>query len=263
MSPKIVLRWRDKTDPTDNTPRPFAVPSGPRNAAGRTLWRCRPVESPIPNTRFTQPTPPDGSPRLMSSTEHIPVLPTEVLEHLAPVDGATVVDGTLGGGGHARLLAEAVGPGGRVIALDRDPAAVERTAEALRDLTNVTCIHSDYANLPEVVVELGVAKVDGILLDLGLSSDQLADRSRGFSFNADGPLDLRFDPTSGEPASKLIARLQRRPSGRLDLSVRRRTFQSSDRTTDCRAPARAADRNGRRPCRACAACGAKGQEPPH
>lgn len=141
------------------------------------------------------------------STQHIPVLPNEVVEHLELAPGATVVDGTLGGGGHTRLLADVVGEAGRVIALDRDPDAVDRTAAALSDLACVTAIHANYAHLPEVLADLEVTSVDGILLDLGLSSDQLADRERGFSFHAEGPLDLRFDTTAGEPASKLIARL--------------------------------------------------------
>ncbi len=141
------------------------------------------------------------------STQHVPVLSAEVIELLALSPGVTVVDGTLGGGGHTRLLAAEVGSTGRVIALDRDPVAVERTAATLVDLANVTCVHASYVDLPEVLAELGVAVVDGMLLDLGLSSDQLADATRGFSFHADGPLDLRFDPTVGEPAAKLIARL--------------------------------------------------------
>ena len=71
----------------------------------------------------------------------------------------------------------------------------------------MTCVHGSYADLPEILAELGTAQVDGVLLDLGLSSDQLADRERGFSFAFDGPLDLRFDPTQGEPASRLLDRL--------------------------------------------------------
>jgi 16S rRNA (cytosine1402-N4)-methyltransferase len=140
-------------------------------------------------------------------TQHVPVTPGEVLELLAIREGATLVDGTMGGGGHTRLMSQAVGPTGRVISLDRDPGAVERTTELLADLTNVTPVHANYANLPEVLEDLDIDRVDGILLDLGLSSDQLADRERGFSFNADGPLDLRFDPTVGEPASKMLSRL--------------------------------------------------------
>lgn len=140
-------------------------------------------------------------------TQHVPVTPGEVLELLAIREGATLVDGTMGGGGHTRLMSQAVGPAGRVISLDRDPGAVERTTELLADLKNVTPVHANYADLPEVLEDLEIDSVDGILLDLGLSSDQLADRERGFSFNADGPLDLRFDPTVGEPASKMLSRL--------------------------------------------------------
>lgn len=137
----------------------------------------------------------------------MPVLPAEVLEGLDVQTGMTIVDGTLGGGGHAKLLAQNVGATGKVIGLDRDPAAVEGTSLAMQDCANVTAIHSSYVDLPEVLAELGIESVDGILLDLGLSSDQLADRDRGFSFHADGPLDLRFDRTRGEPASKLLSRL--------------------------------------------------------
>jgi 16S rRNA (cytosine1402-N4)-methyltransferase len=140
------------------------------------------------------------------STQHVPVLAQEVLAQLGPIAGHVVVDGTLGGGGHARLLAGAVGSEGRVLALDRDLGAVERAAELLRDLP-VQCLHANYADLPEVLADCGVAAVDGILLDLGLSSDQLADADRGFSFHSSGPLDLRFDTTRGEPAWKLIERL--------------------------------------------------------
>ena len=140
------------------------------------------------------------------TTQHVPVLAAEVLDHLRPVPGQTFVDGTLGGGGHSRLLAEAVGPTGRVIALDRDAAAVECAASALHQLP-IHALQANYSDLPEVLAQLGVEKVDGILLDLGLSSDQLADPDRGFSFHGTGPLDLRFDVTRGEPAWKLVERL--------------------------------------------------------
>jgi 16S rRNA (cytosine1402-N4)-methyltransferase len=139
-------------------------------------------------------------------TQHVPVLAAEVLEGLRPAVGQTIVDGTLGGGGHTRLLAEAVGPTGSVIALDRDATAVERATEELRGLP-VRALHGNYSDLPEVLVGLNVESVDGIVLDLGLSSDQLADATRGFSFQSTGPLDLRFDETRGEPAWKLVERL--------------------------------------------------------
>lgn len=138
-------------------------------------------------------------------TVHVPVMPNECVEQLQPRPGSLLLDGTLGGGGHTRLLAERVAPDGRVIAVDRDPAAVEAAEESLRGLpVAVAC--STYADAPEVLAEIGVDRIDGALLDLGLSSDQLDDRERGFSFHADGPLDLRFDPTEGTPASQLIKR---------------------------------------------------------
>lgn len=140
------------------------------------------------------------------STQHVPVLAAEVLAGLETIAGQTIVDGTLGGGGHARLLAQAVGPTGRVLALDRDLAAVERAAEALSGLP-VECVHANFADLPEVVAEREITAVDGILLDLGLSSDQLADADRGFSFHSTGLLDLRFDTSRGEPAWRLVERL--------------------------------------------------------
>ena len=133
-------------------------------------------------------------------------MPAEVLEQLDPKPGHFVIDGTLGGGGHTRLLAERVGPDGRVISLDRDPAAVEAAEQSLRGLP-VAVANASYDEAPEVLEEIGVDRVQGILLDVGLSSDQLDDPQRGFSFHAEGPLDLRFDPTAGESAARLIARL--------------------------------------------------------
>jgi len=143
---------------------------------------------------------------MVEPTQHVPVLADEVLAALNPAAGQTIVDGTLGGGGHARLLAAAVGQDGCVIGLDRDPLAVRRTAEQLHGLP-VQCLHGNYADLPEILAERSVDAVDGIVLDLGMSSDQLADAERGFSFHSEGPLDLRFDPTRGEPAWRLLERL--------------------------------------------------------
>jgi 16S rRNA (cytosine1402-N4)-methyltransferase len=131
---------------------------------------------------------------------------TEVLEYLAPREGGVFVDGTLGGGGHTRTLIERVGDTGRVIAMDLDPEPVRRAEKELAGKP-LAVVASSYADIPEILDELDILAVDGILLDLGLSSDQLADAARGFSFQSDGELDLRFDPEHGEPAWRMLARL--------------------------------------------------------
>jgi len=146
---------------------------------------------------------------MTSAPIHVPVLAAEVLQWLDPRPGQILVDGTLGGGGHTRLLAERLTGDGFVLALDRDPAAI---AAAERNLAGspVKVAQANFCELPAILDELGIDAVDGVLLDLGLSSDQLADERRGFSFDAEGPLDLRFNPDEGEPACKLLARLPER-----------------------------------------------------
>lgn len=140
---------------------------------------------------------------------HVPVMLDEVIEWLAPRPGMTLVDGTLGAGGHTRALAERVGDEGWVLAFDRDSAALAAAEQNLRGLP-IKLAHADYAELPRLLAELGWPGVDGVLLDLGLSSDQLDDVERGFSFDAAGALDLRFDTSTGEPAWKLIERWSER-----------------------------------------------------
>lgn len=140
------------------------------------------------------------------ASQHLPVLLREVLEQLDPQPGQVVLDGTLGGGGHARAICQRVGSTGRVIALDRDPAAIEAGRQRMQGLP-VELVRANFCDAPEVLKQLNVAAVDAILLDLGLSSDQLADAERGFSFDSPGPLDLRFNPFEGEPASRLVNRL--------------------------------------------------------
>lgn len=140
-------------------------------------------------------------------TIHVPVLAREVLQWLQPAPGQVIVDGTLGGGGHTRLLAKQVGDSGKIIALDRDPAAVAAAELSLKGLP-ICVATASYAEFPGVLDELGIAAVDGLLLDLGLSSDQLADAERGFSFEATGPLDMRFNREEGEPAWRLLERLR-------------------------------------------------------
>jgi len=149
-----------------------------------------------------------------SSSVHVPVLLEEILEWLEPQPGAILVDGTSGGGGHARALAERVGPEGLVIGLDLDPEAIDRAETYLKGMP-VKLAQANYCDLPEVLEQLEIETVDGVLLDIGLSSDQLADPQRGFSFATDGPLDLRFDPQRGEPAWRLLDRM--RPETLADL----------------------------------------------
>ncbi len=137
-------------------------------------------------------------------TVHVPVMMREVLRALDLRPGLVVVDGTLGGGGHAAKILEQIGPSGRLIGLDRDPTALERARPRLSG-DNVTLVSASYVDLPQVLPTLALSTVDRILVDLGLSSDQLADHGRGFSFLAEGPLDLRFDATQGIPAAQLVA----------------------------------------------------------
>ncbi|MGI9495789.1 MAG: 16S rRNA (cytosine(1402)-N(4))-methyltransferase RsmH [Mariniblastus sp.] len=139
-------------------------------------------------------------------TIHIPVLPQEVIDGLNPQPGSTIVDGTLGGGGHAEVILERIGATGTLFGFDRDPIAVEDTKTRI-SAENAHLIIANYSDMPEQLSLFDVTQVDGILLDLGLSSDQLADRERGFSFHSDGPLDLRFNQMAGEPAAKLVNRL--------------------------------------------------------
>jgi 16S rRNA (cytosine1402-N4)-methyltransferase len=131
---------------------------------------------------------------------HRPVLPAEVVAWLEPREGSVIVDGTVGAGGHAALLAARVGTAGRVVGLDRDPDMLALAAGATRGLP-VELVHAPYDRIGEVLAERGLDGADGIVLDLGLSSDQLAWPGRGFSFAADGPLDMRFDPTGDDPTA--------------------------------------------------------------
>lgn len=114
-----------------------------------------------------------------------------------------MVDGTVGAGGHSRAILERIGPSGRLIGLDRDARMLQIAATRLSG-PNVHLVQASYAHLPRVLHDLELDAVDRLLLDLGWCSDQLADTSRGFSFQSDGPLDLRYDTSAGIPAWKLI-----------------------------------------------------------
>jgi 16S rRNA (cytosine1402-N4)-methyltransferase len=134
---------------------------------------------------------------------HVPVLPDETVRLLAPRPGETWVDGTTGGGGHTKLIAERVGPTGRVIGLDQDPTMLDRARTRLAGLP-VELVHANFDQLAEVLAARGLGQVDGVLADIGFSSDQLDDPARGLSFRTDGPLDMRLDPTAGTTAADLV-----------------------------------------------------------
>ncbi len=139
------------------------------------------------------------------SSGHQPVLLREVVVHLDPQPGGRFIDGTLGAGGHATALLDATAPDGVLLGFDRDPAALAYATERLaRFGDRFTPVSGSYGDMAVVAPGRGFASVDGILLDLGLSSRQLDDAGRGFSFLKEGPLDMRFDPHSGETAADLI-----------------------------------------------------------
>jgi 16S rRNA (cytosine1402-N4)-methyltransferase len=142
---------------------------------------------------------------------HIPVLMDQVLDALRPRPGQTIVDCTLGLGGHASELLRHITPGGRLIGLDMDPAHVEIGRAALQQVGgDFQVFHSNFAGLPKVLTEAGIERVDGILADVGVASPQIDDPNRGFSYRRPGPLDMRMDPTRGKPASVLVNTLPER-----------------------------------------------------
>ncbi len=142
-----------------------------------------------------------------AGAQHLPVLLREVVQGLQLAPGTTAIDGTLGGGGHTAALLEASEPDGRLLALDADPAAIRRVAQRLADLLEsgrLTLVQANFVEIAAVAQAHDFTNVDAILLDLGVSSFQLETAARGFSFLQDGPLDMRFDPTSGPSAADIV-----------------------------------------------------------
>lgn len=134
---------------------------------------------------------------------HISVLLAEAVDALAIRADGVYVDGTFGRGGHSRAVLERLGPAGRLIAFDRDPAAIA-AGQALND-SRLTLVHSAFSALDEELAQLGVPAVDGVLLDLGVSSPQLDDGARGMSFRFDAPLDMRMDTSRGQTVADWLA----------------------------------------------------------
>jgi 16S rRNA (cytosine1402-N4)-methyltransferase len=141
---------------------------------------------------------------------HVPVLLKEAIDFLAVKRGGTYLDATVGLGGHSYEIAKRLGAPGHLIGFDKDPAALERAHEKLKALDEppqITLIHGSFA---EVAERIAPASLDGLMADLGVSSLQLGDAARGFSFQADGPLDMRMNPMSGDTAEQVVNHLDER-----------------------------------------------------
>ena len=142
---------------------------------------------------------------MMEVFRHKSVMPTEVLDLLDPKPGGVYLDGTLGGAGHARLILEESAPDGMLIGLDRDPEALTAAQGVLASYQErVVLRQENYVAAPKVLAELGIAGLDGMLLDLGVSSRQLDTAERGFSFREDGPLDMRMGPDAPSTAAEVL-----------------------------------------------------------
>jgi len=144
----------------------------------------------------------------MEMTVHIPVMPQEVMELLDLPSGGTAVDGTLGLAGHAALMAQRLGAQGHLIGIDRDHASLAEAKKRLASFPlRIDLLQGRFNDIDRLLAQAKVAAVDGILLDLGISSFQLNDPQRGFAFSQEGPLDMRMDVTAGATAEDLVNRL--------------------------------------------------------
>lgn len=148
---------------------------------------------------------------MTTSEQHIPVLMREAVDALNIREGGVYVDATLGRAGHAQQIANRIGDDGRLIAFDRDPRAIELGLRVFEGDDRVTIIHSEFSRMAEMLEQYtGLTQVDGVLMDLGVSSPQLDQAERGFSFMRDGELDMRMDTTQGESAAEWLARVEER-----------------------------------------------------
>jgi 16S rRNA (cytosine1402-N4)-methyltransferase len=143
-----------------------------------------------------------------SAFDHTTVLLQEAVDALAPRPGGLYCDATLGGAGHAERILDRSDPDGRLLGVDRDPSTLAVAEKRLQRFGDrVTLVHGVFGELPALLRHLGVELLDGVLVDLGVSSPQLDRPERGFSFRSEGPLDMRMDPTQGETARELCARI--------------------------------------------------------
>ena len=148
---------------------------------------------------------------MTSSEVHIPVLKREALDALNIQRGGTYVDATLGRAGHARSIAESIGDSGRLIAIDRDPRAIELGEQVFAQDSRVQILHGEFNQMKRLISDnTDIQFLDGVLMDLGVSSPQLDQAERGFSFMRDGALDMRMDPTRGESAAQWLEKVEER-----------------------------------------------------
>ncbi len=151
-----------------------------------------------------------ADPLRFASAYHAPVMAAEVVHRLVTEKGGLYVDGTLGGGGHSEALLQALSTEGRVIGIDQDSEAIAAAEARLADAVESGCfrtLQGNFADIERLLTNAGLGAADGILLDLGISSHQIDEASRGFAFSVDGPLDMRMNADAGETAADLIARL--------------------------------------------------------
>ena len=145
---------------------------------------------------------------MLDSALHVPVMLSEVLEFLKPSPGQIIIDATLGMGGHAQEILKRITPQGRLIGIDRDESSLAICRQRLAEFKdNLELVHANFSDLDQVLTNLGIEKIDGIVFDLGISSYQLRDAQRGFSFQVEGPLDMRLDKSSYICAYDLINNL--------------------------------------------------------
>src|SRR5438067_10340966 len=142
---------------------------------------------------------------------HVPVLLAQVLEIFSPRPGQTMVDCTLGLGGHSAAILERIKPDGLLIGIDFDPNHIAIARAKLEPIGGkFELFHNNFAALPTVLGQAGIERVDAVLADLGVASPQIDDPARGFSYRQPGPLDMRMDPTRGQPASDLVNKMPER-----------------------------------------------------
>jgi 16S rRNA (cytosine1402-N4)-methyltransferase len=144
---------------------------------------------------------------MLSNIKHIPALPKEVIKYLRPKKEGIYIDATLGGGGHSAIIASYLGKDGKIFGIDQDKEAIKRAKIKLAKYGNkISYIHDNFKNLDKIILKFGIKKVDGILFDLGVSTEQLENPERGFSFseNLNAPLDMRMDPSQKLTAYDIV-----------------------------------------------------------